>query len=200
MSGRKLRIGVLGSTRGTDLQAVIDAIETGRLRAEIVAVISNKQKAGILQKAGRYNIPAYYMPMRSESGQKLPRRDYDQNIDTVLKQQEVDLVLLIGYMRIVSPWLCKRWEGRMLNVHPSLLPDFAGLADGSVHEAVLSEGRQESGCTVHLVSAEVDAGRIILQKRTPVFPEDTPQTLKQRIQLLEGEALVEVIEGFAGTY
>jgi folate-dependent phosphoribosylglycinamide formyltransferase PurN len=99
-------------------------------------------------------------------------------------------------MRILSPWFCDRWRGRLINVHPSLLPDFAGGMDQDVHRAVLESHRTQTGCTVHLVTSDVDAGPILLQKRCPVRLGDTPDTLKARVQDLEGKALLEVIEGF----
>src|SRR5436190_704476 len=100
-----------------------------------------------------------------------------------LERRGVDLVILVGYMRIVSKEFCQRWEGRILNVHPSLLPDFAGGMDLQVHTAVLEAKKSLSGCTVHLVTEVVDGGPIVLQKQCPVFPEnDTPETLKSRVQ------------------
>jgi folate-dependent phosphoribosylglycinamide formyltransferase PurN len=99
-------------------------------------------------------------------------------------------------MRILSPWFCSHWHGRTLNVHPSLLPEFAGGMDSDVHEQVLAAGKQETGCTVHLVTAEVDSGPVIIQKRCRVEPEDTPLTLKKRVQRLEGAALIEAVEQY----
>lgn len=115
----------------------------------------------------------------------------------MLTEAKVDLVLLIGYMRIVSPSFVARWKWRCLNVHPSLLPDFAGGMDTDVHAAVISAGKTESGCTVHFVEDEVDGGFIVVQKRCSVDPDvDTPDTLKTRVQQLEGEALIEAINMF----
>jgi phosphoribosylglycinamide formyltransferase-1 len=191
-----LRLGILGSTRGTDMLAIIESIEGQRLQAEIAVVISDKKRAGILEKATEHCIPAVHIPVKTDEGKRLSREEFDQTIDRQLKYFKVDFVLLIGYMRIVSAWFCRQWEGRLINVHPSLLPDFAGGMDGDVHKAVIAAGKKETGCTVHQVTANIDAGPILLQKRCPVYPEDTPDKLKQRVQFLEGEALIEVIERF----
>ena len=188
-------IAVLGSTRGTDMQAIIDAIAGGSLAAEITVVISDRKRAGILERARDHKIEAVHIPARS-GGVRKEREEYDREVDAVLQRHKPEIILLIGYMRIVSPWFCSQWADRLVNVHPSLLPDFAGGMDGDVHSAVIAAGRKETGCTVHLVTEEVDGGPILLQKRCPVLPEDTPDTLKARVQQLEGEALIEVIKEY----
>jgi len=199
MSTSKIRLGILGSTRGTDMQAIIDAIEAERLTAEIEVVISDRKHAGILDRAREHGLPAVYLPA-IKAGRRVQRTVYDAQVSTVLREHRVDMVLLIGYMRIVSPEFCSSWEGRLVNVHPSLLPDFAGGMDSDVHAAVIASGRTETGCTVHLVTEEVDGGPILLQKRCAVLPDDDPQSLKQRVQHLEGEALIEVIARFVPSY
>lgn len=196
---RQLRVGILGSTRGTDMQAIIEAILDRRLHASIAVVVSDREQAGILERAGTYGIPAYHIPTRT-NGVRKDRRTYDTEVDEVLKKHKTELVVLIGYMRIVSPLFCSRWKNRMINVHPSLLPDFAGGMDTDVHAAVLASGRSETGCTVHLVTEEVDGGPILEQRRCSIRPEDTPETLKGRVQQLEGAALIEVIERFSQPY
>jgi len=125
------------------------------------------------------------------------REEYDRRLDVLLKKSGAELILLIGWMRILSPWFCAAWENRVINVHPSLLPEFAGGMDTDVHAAVIKAGRKESGCTVHIAAPEVDSGPIILQKRCPVLEDDTPQTLKSRVQKLEGEALIEAVNHYA---
>ena len=192
----QLRIGVLGSTRGTDMCAVVEGIMQRNLNASVVIVASDRKRAGILERARGYGIPAEWVGTRDHEGLRLDREEYDRKIDALLRIHRADLVLLIGYMRIVSPWFCSRWEQRLMNVHPSLLPDFAGGMDSDVHTAVIESGRTQTGCTVHLVTAQVDEGPVLLQKRCRVLPEDTPETLKQRVQKLEGDALLEVIEGY----
>lgn len=191
-----LRIGILGSTRGTDMRAIIEAIDSARLDARITIVVSDRKRAGILDKARDAGLPCRHIPTRAD-GIRRERIDFDQELSSLLEEYETQLIVCVGFMRILSPWFCQRWEGRIINVHPSLLPEFAGGMDGDVHSAVIAAGRQQSGCSVHLITSEVDQGEILLQKRCPVLPEDSPETLKQRVQQLEGEALVEVIERFA---
>jgi formyltetrahydrofolate-dependent phosphoribosylglycinamide formyltransferase len=188
---RPLRLGVLGSTRGTDMQAVIDEIEAGRLNARIVLVVSNKADAGILDRARRHGIPATNVGAKGKT-----REVFDGEVTTLLEDAGVELVLLIGYMRIVSAAFCQRWADRCMNVHPSLLPDFAGGMDLEVHSAVIQAGKPESGCTVHFVTEEVDGGPIVVQERTPVEPGETPESLKAKVQKLEGVAFIKAIQRF----
>jgi phosphoribosylglycinamide formyltransferase-1 len=186
-----LKIGVLGSTRGTALQGVIAAIESGTLDVEIALVISDRQTAPILERAAAHNLPSIFI---SPAG--LTREAYDEFVTTALQQAGVQLVLMIGYMRIVSLAFVDTWRGRLLNVHPSLLPAFGGLMNKSVHEAVLASGITETGCTIHQVTEDVDAGPILLQKKCAVLPDDTVDTLKDRVQALEQAAFVEVLQGW----
>lgn len=195
-SKHPVRLGILGSSRGTDLQYIIDAIQAGELNARVSVVISNKSKAYILERARQHKIPAESVSIKNAEGVKLDRESYDAQISGILEDYNVDLVLLIGYMRILSPQFCRRWEGRALNVHPSLLPEFAGGMDENVHAAVLASGKMETGCTVHLVTPDVDKGGIIIQKRCPVLPGDDAASLKRRVQDLEGKALAEAIQEF----
>ncbi|MFY9853652.1 MAG: formyltransferase family protein, partial [Terracidiphilus sp.] len=126
----------------------------------------------------------------------LPREAYDQQVSDALREAGAELVLMIGYMRIVSTEFTEAWRGRMLNVHPSLLPAFGGLMNRSVHEAVLAAGVSETGCTIHQVTEDVDGGPIVLQKRCPVLPDDTAEMLKDRVQALEQAAFVEVLRSW----
>ncbi len=184
-----LKVGVLGSTRGTALQGVLDAIATGSLDAEIAIVISDKQTAPILERAGRYDVAALFLDPAG-----LTREAYDRQVSEVLQGAGAEVVLLIGYMRIVSAAFVQTWKGRLLNVHPSLLPAFPGLMNRKVHEAVLAAGVAETGCTIHQVTEEVDGGPIVLQKRCAVLPGDTVDSLKDRVQMLEQEAFVDVLK------
>ena len=185
-----LLIGVLGSTRGSSLQPVIDAIEQGRLNAKIVVIVSNKADAGILVRANTHYITSVYLPTKGKS-----REVYDQDVTEVLLDAGVQLVLMIGYMRIVSPLFTKAWSQRCLNIHPSLLPEFAGGMDLQVHEEVIKAGKAQSGCTIHFVTDAVDSGPIVLQERCPVDPAvDSAEVLKARVQALEGVAFIKAIE------
>lgn len=187
----KLKVGVLGSTRGTALAGVIDAIEMGALDADIALIVSDKATAPILQRAANHGIPARHIDPAG-----LTREEYDAEVTSALRVAGVDVVLMIGYMRIVSDDFVEAWRGKMLNVHPSLLPAFGGLMNKKVHEAVLASGVTETGCTIHHVTEEVDGGEIVLQKRCPVLPDDTVETLKDRVQALEQEAFVDVLRGW----
>lgn len=186
-----LKIGILGSTRGSSLQGILDAIAAGTLDVEIVLVVSDKQSAPILERAASHEVPALFI---NPAG--LKREAYDQQVSAALHKAGADLVLMIGYMRIVSSEFVEAWRGRLLNVHPSLLPAFGGLMNLQVHEAVLAAGVSETGCTIHQVTEVVDGGPIVLQKRCPVLPGDTAEILKNRINVLEQDAFIEVLRGW----
>ena len=184
-----IRLGVLGSTNGTDLQAILDAVSAGELDADVAVVISNRTGAYILERAEINNVSAFFI---SHKGKK--REEFDGEITAVLKEYSVDLVLLIGFMRILSPEFCRVWQDRILNVHPSLLPKYAGGMDINVHEEVLKNKDTETGCTIHFVNEVVDAGPILIQKKCNVDPDDTVDSLKTKVQTLEGEAFIEAIK------
>jgi phosphoribosylglycinamide formyltransferase-1 len=183
-----LKVGVLGSTRGTALQGVLEAVAAGTLDVEIAVVLTDREGAPILERARGFGVPTLFL---SPAG--LKRAEYDVLVTEALEKAGVELVLMIGYMRIVSAAFVERWRGRLLNVHPSLLPAFGGLMNKSVHEAVLAAGVAETGCTIHQVTEVVDGGPIVLQKRCAVLPGDTAETLKERVQALEQAAFVEVL-------
>jgi phosphoribosylglycinamide formyltransferase-1 len=183
-----LKVGVLGSTRGTALQGVLAAVGGGTLDVEIAVVVSDRETAPILERARSFGAPAVFL---SPAGRK--RAEYDGVVTETLERAGVELVLMIGYMRIVSAEFVERWRGRLLNVHPSLLPAFGGLMNTSVHEAVLAAGVRETGCTIHQVTEVVDGGPVVLQRRCAVLPGDTAEMLKERVQALEQAAFVEVL-------
>jgi len=180
-----LHLAILGSTRGTNMLAIINAIKQKKLAAKIAVVISNKPDALILARAANNNIPAIFV---NPTG--LTREEYDQQVLAVLREYKIDMIILIGYMRILSADFIAVWKNKIINIHPSLLPAFAGKMDLDVHRAVLASGVTETGCTVHFVTELVDDGPILLQKKCPVFPQDTPESLKERVQQLEGEAFI----------
>lgn len=187
-----MRIGILGSTRGSNLEAIVSAIANHELSANIAVVISNKPDAGILSRAQSHHLPAIFIDPTG-----LSREAYDATLSKTLRDHQVDVIVLIGYMRILSDSFVTQWENKIMNVHPSLLPAFAGLMDLDVHRAVIASAAKETGCTVHTVTKELDAGPILLQKRCPVYANDTPELLKSRVQALEGQALVEVLRNFS---
>ena len=183
-----MRLGVLGSTRGTHLITLMEAIKEKKLSAAIHVVISNKQDALILERAKSYDLPSQFLDPAG-----LSCEIYDHKVSQTLQHYTVDLVVLIGYMRILSSEFVKHWENKIINVHPSLLPAFAGKMDLDVHRAVLQAGMKETGCTVHYVTEKVDSGPIILQRQCEVLTTDTPEILKQRVQQLESRALIEAL-------
>ena len=184
-----IRLGVLGSTRGTDLEAILNAINNKKLAAEVSVVISNRENAYILTRAKNHDVPSFFISHKDKS-----REEFDRNVTTILKQYNVELVLLIGFMRILSAEFCQAWRDRVLNVHPSLLPKYAGGMDMNVHEEVLKNGDHETGCTIHLVTETVDGGPILVQKRCTVATDETIATLKSKVQALEGGAFIEAIQ------
>ena len=183
-----LRLGILGSTSGTDMQAIIDAIGQGKLNAKIKLVISNKQEAYILKRAQKNNILNKYI-----SDKNLDRDRFGELITKNFIELNVDIILLIGFMKILSDSFCLKWKDKILNVHPSLLPKYAGGMNNGVHEQVLKNKEDETGCTIHYVTEEVDSGPILIQKKCSVLSNDSVETLKKRVQQLEGEAFIEAL-------
>jgi phosphoribosylglycinamide formyltransferase 1 len=171
---RKVRTAVLISGRGSNLASLIEAARAPDYPAEIVLVISNKPDAGGLAIAERAGIPTKVIPHKPFAS----REDFDAAIDAALREADVSLICEAGFMRIHSEWFVKRWEGRILNIHPSLLPAFPGVR---VHEQALAAGVKISGCTVHFLTHELDSGPIIAQADVPVLPHDTPETLAARV-------------------
>ena len=187
-----INIGVLGSTNGTDLQFIFNAIDEGKLDANVSVVISNKEDSYILKRAQAHNTQNVFISHKNKD-----REDFDSEITMVLKEHSVELILLIGFMRILSSKFCNQWNGKILNVHPSLLPKYAGGMDTNVHEEVLKNNEKETGCTIHLVTDEVDKGPIVIQKRCLVDSDDTIESLKAKVQNLEGAAFLEAIPLFS---
>ena len=173
-----LRLGVLASGRGSNLQAIIDAIETGTLDARIVVVISNKREAPALDRARRHGITEIFLDPKPFSGRPDTREAYDRALLDVLQKYEVELVLLAGYMKIVTSVLVQAYPNRIMNIHPALLPAFPGL---DVQKKALEHGVKISGCTVHFVTEGVDEGPIIVQAAVPIHEADTAETLAARI-------------------
>ena len=155
-----IKLGVIGSTRGTDLQFIIDAIKSEKIDAQVAVVVSNKRTAYILERARINEIPSVYISHKNKK-----REDFDSEISVVLRKYDVELVLLIGVMRILSTRFCADWSDKVLNVHPSLLPKYAGGMDTNVHEQVIENNDKETGCTIHFVTDELDAGPILIQKK-----------------------------------
>ena len=175
------------------MQAIIDAIERKELDAEMALVFSNKAGAFILERAKKHGIETIFLDHHKFKN----REEFDRLIVKALKERKVELVLLIGYMRIISPYFCREYAGRIWNIHPSLLPKYAGGMDADVHGQVLKNNEKETGCTLHVVSEKVDEGQMIMQKRIKVLVDDTPDSLKGRVQNAEQEVIVKAIKLFS---
>jgi len=190
----RVRTAILLSGRGSNLKSLIAACAEKDFPAEIVLVISNVEGAGGLAIARDAGIATKTIPHKPYPS----REAFDADIDAALRAANVELVCEAGFMRIHSAWFAKQWEGRILNIHPSLLPKFPGV---KVHEQVLAAGETESGATVHFLTAELDSGPIVAQAKVPVLPDDTPETLAARVleaeHALYPEALRLVAEGNA---
>ncbi|MDP6139291.1 MAG: phosphoribosylglycinamide formyltransferase [Candidatus Woesearchaeota archaeon] len=184
-----LNIGVLASTKATDLQAVIDAIQAKQLNSKISVVVSNKGDAYALERAKKHNIEAVFINSKDKG-----REDFDREVSDVLEKYDVDLILAIGYMRILSGWFVNKWKNKIMNIHPSLLPAFAGGMDKDVHAEVLKAGVKETGCTLHFVTEEVDSGPIIMQKKVDVAENETIESLKAKVQKAEQEVIVKALK------
>lgn len=174
MDNRKVRVAVLISGNGSNLQALIDAAARNDYPARIVLVISDKADAYGLKRAENAKIPAFTIERNNYS----TREEFDAAINAKLSEYNVEIICLAGFMRLLSAWFVNKWRGKILNIHPSLLPDFKGAH--AVRDA-LAAGVKESGCTVHLVTEELDSGKIIGQERVPVFLDDTEEVLHKRI-------------------
>ena len=183
----QLIIGALVSGRGTNLRQILDAVERGQLQATVSVVISNRESAQALAKAQVCGIPTVFIDPKIFASPK----EYDEAILEVLNSHGVELVVLAGYMKIVSPILVNAYRNRMMNIHPSLLPAFPGLHP---QRQALEYGVKTAGCTVHFVAEEVDAGPIILQAAVPVEDEDTEGSLSARILEQEHRILPEALQ------
>ncbi len=186
----KLRLGVLASGRGSNLQAIIDASEQDKLDAEVVLVISDVSDAYALERARKHGIPGFYINPKDFKNKK----EYEEAIVNKLREHDVRLVVLAGYMRLVTNVLISAFEGNIINIHPALLPSFKGL---HAQKQALEYGVRYSGCSVHFVTVDVDGGPVILQAIVPVFDNDTEETLSARI--LEKEHIIypEAVQLFA---
>ena len=189
-----LRVAVLASGRGSNLQAIIDAIEAGQVEAKIVAVISNKKEAVALERARKHGLPDLFVDPKPFAGRPDSREAYDHALLDVLQKHDAELVLLAGYMKIVTAVLVNAYANRMMNIHPSLLPAFPGL---DVQKKAIEWGCKLAGCTVHFVTEGVDEGPIILQAAVPILDDDTPETLAARILVQEHKIYPRAVQLFA---
>lgn len=186
------KIAVLASTNGTDLQAIIDEMKAGKMEGiELSAVISNKKNCNALKRTRENGYDAYFVDPKGKS-----REEFDKEMGEILHEKDVDLICLIGYMRILSDWFIDEFEGKIINVHPAIdLQKYGGegFFGGNVHKAVLDAGETETGCTIHYVTKDVDAGPVIAQEKVEIEPDDTVDTLKEKVQACEKRLYPEVI-------
>jgi len=181
------RIGILLSGRGSNFEALAESIAAGRLPGvEIAIVISNREGAPGIEKARQRGIAARVIP-----SQGLQREEYDRRVAAALQEKQVDLVCLAGYMRLLSPWFVREFPNRILNIHPSLLPSFPGL---EAQKQAWEHGAKFSGCTVHFVDENLDAGPIVAQATVPIRDDDTPETLAERILREEHRIYTEAVK------
>lgn len=185
---RKVRIAVLVSGGGTNLQALIDCVQKGGINGEIVIVISDREKAYALERARKHGIKAVY----------IDRKQCAERLLQVLQEMDVDLVVLAGFLSILDRDFVKAYEGRIINIHPSLIPAFSGKGfyGERVHKAAVEYGVKVSGATVHFVDEGTDSGPIILQEPVPVYVEDTAETLAARVLEVEHRLLPEAVRLF----
>jgi len=191
---QRIRIGVLASGGGTNLQSIIDACERGEIDGDVAVVISNMPDAFALERARKHGIDAYCFPH-----QGVTREQHEADVIECLEQHKVNLVCLAGYLRMLTPVFINKYAGRLMNTHPALLPAFGGkgMHGMNVHQAVLDYGCKVSGCTIHFVTLEVDGGPIILQKAVPVQEGDTAETLQERVLKEEHKLFPRAIQLFA---
>ena len=185
-----INIGVLASGRGTNLQAIIEAIEDGKIAGEIKVVMSDHPKACALKRAQQYLIDIRYIDFKEFKN----REDFDKEIIKILKEKKIDLVVLAGYMRILSPYFIRAYQNKIMNIHPALLPSFPGL---HAQKQAIGNGVKISGCTVHFVDERVDSGPIILQKAVEVSDDDTEESLTEKILKEEHQIYPQAIQLFS---
>lgn len=190
-----IKLGVMASGGGSNFQAILDRIDDGSLLASCEFLISNNAGCGAMEKAKAKSIPVYHI-----SGKTHPETaDFGAALLSVLDEHPVDLLILAGYMKALPLCILKKMPDRILNIHPSLLPKFGGKGFWGlhVHEGVLAAHETESGPTVHLVSEQIDCGRILAQRKVPVMPDDTPEVLQARVLVQEHDIFWRTIKSYA---
>jgi phosphoribosylglycinamide formyltransferase 1 len=187
-----MRIGFLASGRGSNMQAVMDACASGSLEAAPCVVISNNSEAEALARARQAGIPAYHLSNKTHP----LAADLDATILSAFRKHQADLIVLAGYMKMLGSQTLFAFRGRVINIHPALLPKYggAGMYGMHVHEAVIASGDQETGVTIHLVDEKYDHGAILSQSRLAVLPTDTPATLAARVLEREHTFLVDTLK------
>lgn len=188
----RVSIAVLASGRGTNFEALVHTARRADTNGEVRLLVTNIADAPVLQRAEAEHVPAAIIPHR----QFKTRAEFEKAVIAELNHHNINLVCLAGFMRILSPVFVTAFENRIMNIHPSLLPAFAGLQGMQVHEAVIASGVKVSGCTVHFVTADVDAGPIVVQRAIAVREADTPESLALRVLVEEHQAYGEAVRLF----
>ncbi len=191
---RLLPLGFLVSGEGTILEELSEAIAGGHLSAKVALVVADRPHAPAIERARRRGLPTIVIPSHG-----VPEALWSSRLTRALLDAQVELVVLAGFLSILPPGWVREWEGRAINVHPSLLPKFGGpgMYGRTVHEAVLRSGERRTGVTIHLVTDAVDAGPTLLQETIDIRPDDRPDSLRERLRPLEVRLLIEVIRKFA---
>ena len=188
------KIAVFTSGKGSNLQALIDAVQAGYINANIRVVVSNRKESFALERAKKHKIEALYVtPVDCRDS-----KEYFTKLIKFMEKREIDLICLAGFLLMIQPELVRKYKGRILNIHPALLPGFGGkgMYGHHVHEAVIKSGAKYSGCTVHFVDEEYDHGQIVLQRVVPVHDDDTPDTLAERVLKEEHKAYPDAVKLF----
>jgi len=184
---KKLKLAILISGRGSNMMTIHKSCQDPDFPAEIALVLSNRPDAGGLAYAKDHNIPTEVVDHKEFSS----RDEFEAEMHNRIEPYKPDLIILAGFLRILNAPFVKKWPNRILNIHPSLLPEYKGL---NTHARAINDGKTESGCTVHYVVPELDSGQTIIQKRVPIFNDDTPETLEKRVLEQEHIAYPEAIK------
>lgn len=181
-----MNFAVLASTNGSDLPAIFAKFQDGSILGNIVCAVVNQKNCGAQEKLEKENIPTFFISHKEKD-----REIFDREVSQILEEYNIDYIICVGYMRILSPWFVQQWKNKILNIHPALLPAFPGAH--AIQDA-LDAGVNKTGCTVHFIDEGVDTGPILAQKEVEITSEDTFETIKQKIQKAEQEIYPEVLE------
>lgn len=194
MAINKLKIGFLGSHNGSNMQAILDGIANGSVQAEAKVLISNNSQAPIIDKAKTAGLKTFHI-----STKLFPESEIGNEIANIMKGNEIELIILAGYMKKIDDNLIARFRNRIVNIHPALLPKFGGegMFGMNVHKAVVESGEKISGATVHLVNGEYDSGKILAQAEVQVLPQDTSEILAAKVLIAEHKLYPETIDKIA---
>ena len=190
MGVSKLKLAIFISGRGSNMRSIVEQSKSADFPAQVGVVLSNRPDAPGIDYAKSQNIPTEIVDHKSFTS----REAFEAEIQTRLAKYDIDLIVLAGFLRVLTASFIEKWPNRIINIHPSLLPDYKGL---HTHERAIADGKAEGGCTVHFVVPEIDSGEIIVQKRVPIIPGDTPETLSARVLEQEHIAYPEAIRKVA---